>query len=185
MKLRISDLNDAGIDVCGVLAPAGLNERLNGTEDSGIVFDKPVQVTMHARRTAGGAELSGQLSGIYQQSCGRCLEPVAREFSIPATFLIKPRPRGERDLVDDVGVLYFSGEHCELESPLQETVLLSMSLYWSPEVDSAGKCGACKKQCEFSQGGGPDSHRNGESSNKGADSGMKTTRLGDLLKQLK
>lgn len=179
MKLRISDLNDAGIPVCGTLAPAGLNERLNGTEDSGIVFDTPVTVTMHARRTAGGAELSGQLTGIYRQSCGRCLEPVPREFAIPATFLIKPRPRGERDLVDDVGVLYFSGEHCELESPLQETVLLSMSLYWSPEVDKSGKCGGCKKQCEFSQSGDSGAPIGG------GNSGMKTTRLGDLLKQLK
>ena len=182
MKLRITDLTEAGIDVTGELAAESLNERLNSESDSGILFSKPVLVTMRARRTVGGAELSGTLSGSFQQGCGRCLEGVSRDFSIPSTFVIKPRNKGEpKELADDVGVLYFSGEHCELESPLQESVILSMSLYWSPEINQNGHCVTCHKNCALESDNNFDE---GTASTAQATT-QKTTRLGDLLKQLK
>lgn len=185
MKLRISDLTDAGIDVTGELAANGLNDRLNGESDSGIEMTSPVLVKMHARRTAGGAELAGTLSGSYKQSCGRCLEPVPRSFSIPATFLIKPIPRGAKREVDDVGVLYFQGEHCELESPLQETVLLSMTVYWSPEIEKSGVCSGCNKVCTVGMGGRHAStERSGNSGSSETEGSRPLSRLGELLKKL-
>lgn len=103
-------------------------------------------------KTPQGAETRGSVNARYRQPCSRCIEGIERDIAIEANLIFKAkpadlanRPPGEEDedYIDDVGISYFEGEHIDLESILQETLILSLSIYWHPPVDRTGKCTVC------------------------------------------
>ena len=152
MRIRLSDLPSAGLPVSDEISLANLNARLNDGKPSDIEFLSPPKVTLMVIPNSQGAEAKGRVQTTYRQDCGRCLEPIQRDLDIALNFVLKERPEYDQSanpadaLIDDVGIVYFEGEHLDLEPTIQECLLLALSLYWSPEIDPSGRCLGCKKE---------------------------------------
>jgi len=152
MKIRISDIPHEGLKIDASLSLDSLNERLREGEDHDIEFLSPPRVALTAFKTPQGAETRGSAHTRYRQPCSRCIEGVERDLEVATNFIFKAkppdlenRPAGEEDedYIDDVGITYFEGEHIDLEAIVQETLILSLSIYWHPPVDREGKCQVC------------------------------------------
>jgi uncharacterized metal-binding protein YceD (DUF177 family) len=152
MKIRISDIPHEGLKVDDLLSLDALNARLREGEDHDIEFLKPPRVTLSVFKTPQGAETRGAVHTRYRQPCSRCIEGVERDLEVATNLIFKAkptdlenRPAGEEDedYIDDVGISYFEGEHLDLEGIIQETIILSLSIYWHPPVDRNGKCQVC------------------------------------------
>jgi uncharacterized metal-binding protein YceD (DUF177 family) len=150
MKIRLTDIPITGLPVAEILSKAALNQRLSEGDNHGIEFIDDLDVRLTVYRSAGGAETKGTVRSKYRQPCSRCAEAKERTLELATSFLLQPRPvtlEGERldECEDDVGISYFDGEHVDLEDLIHETIILSLSLYWHPEEDSAGKCTLCPR----------------------------------------
>ena len=150
MRIRISDLPPEGLTISDTIPVEALNSRLNEGQTSDIRFTKSPQVDVFVRPTTDGAETKGKAHTKYLQSCGRCAEAIERELEIELNFILKAKPGKENapEYVDDLGIIFFEGEHIEFESTVQESLILALSLFWSPPVDKQGKCSLCGKQPE-------------------------------------
>ncbi len=71
------------------------------------------------------------------------------------TFEKKPSTRPSQDVEvhpedfeDDVGISFFEGDQFDLESLLQELLILQLDPYWHPTCNSSGECSCCGKVVE-------------------------------------
>jgi len=123
-----------------------LRKLVQGDEERGKAFNftVPPEVDITIHRSSHGGLAKGQISGRYSQPCAFCDDQVERDFSLDADFLMRERPQGvsedDENYQDDVGVYHFSGDQVDLEPILQEVVILSLSLYWHPPIDTGGQC---------------------------------------------
>ncbi len=147
MKVRISDIPADGLEINDSLELERLNARmLEGGQDSGIIFTSAPTVKLKITRTIGGAEAKGKVRAKYKQSCGRCLDEVEREMEQETSLIISPKTEGDsegskRD--DEIGIVFYEGESVDLEEILQENLIISLSIYWSPPVNANGACELC------------------------------------------
>jgi len=149
MKIRFGDLPWEGLKVDEVISLEGLNARLQEGSSHGIEFLAAPRVELTMRRTQGGAEARGRVTGRFRQPCALCIEGIERHAEVPLNYTFKPRPEEtagalpEDEYTDDIGVVFFTGEHIELEGLVQEALILSFSIYWHPPIDPFGKCSQC------------------------------------------
>lgn len=150
MKVRLSDIPHTGLKVNDILPLDNLNARVTEGSHKDIVFTQAPQVDLIVTRTQSGAQTKGTLRTAYRQGCSRCLESMERKLEIPADFILQPKPDQQEegdddtaDYTDDVGIAYFEGEHIDLEDLLQESLILSLTLYWAPPCDNDGNCTQC------------------------------------------
>ena len=171
MKIRISDIPADGLEINDNLALEALNTRMReGGRESGITFTSAPKVSLKITKTIGGAQARGKVSSRYSQSCGRCLEPVERDIELETSLVIAPKPQaGAEGLDNEVGIVFYEGDSVELEGILQENLILSLSIYWSPPVNARGACELC--------GRNPTSAHDGEVARE------EKVKFGDLLKK--
>ena len=153
MNIRISDLPFEGLKISDTIPTEGLNARLQeGQQLSDIEFTSPPLVEITCFRRTEGAEIKGIVTTKYRQSCGRCADKVERDLKVDANYILKPKPDSmpgqEGDYTDDIGVIYYEGDHLDLESVIQESLIISISIYWSAQVNEDGKCSICGVKCE-------------------------------------
>lgn len=195
MKIRISDIAPKGLAVKGTLELAPLNERMSAGRGAEIQFLTPPVVDLMVTRTVSGAELKGTVSSRYLQPCARCLEGKERAItvSVELTLIQRDRPfaggrlrDSEMTLVEeslasqeeDIGVVFFQGDSVEVEGVLQEALILELSLFWSPPLDTAGRCTLCHLSLEELSGGAMHGAEAIENTPPQAGGG---TKLGELL----
>jgi uncharacterized metal-binding protein YceD (DUF177 family) len=150
MKVRISDIPHTGLKVSDILPLDALNARMAEGQSKDILFTEAPRVDLVVMRTQSGAETKGTVQTKYRQQCSRCLEDADRELKIPADFILQPKSgaeealdEGDASFTDDVGISYFEGDNIDLESLLQEALILSLTLYWAPACDAQGNCVQC------------------------------------------
>jgi len=162
MKIRISDIPHEGLTVKETLSLENLNNRMREGETHGIEFIAPPGVELTVFKTLQGAETKGKVTSRYRQPCSLCIEGVERDIELATNFIFKAkpadlsaRPEGEEDedYIDDVGISYFEGEHLDLEAIIQESLILSLSIYWHPPVDKSGNCQVCGKKYDTGECG--------------------------------
>ncbi|WP_141336515.1 DUF177 domain-containing protein [Paenibacillus sp. tmac-D7] len=132
--------------------------RLEGQEDltdnlpktGSLLGYGPLQVRLEARDVEGAAEVDGELEIDVEQSCSRCLAPVAQHVTVPfhETFV-----KGEEKAIDeesdedeeddDDDVLYVTGDRIELKPYLAEAVMLSLPFIPLCKEDCKGLCPVC------------------------------------------
>ncbi|MBN8549485.1 MAG: DUF177 domain-containing protein [Deltaproteobacteria bacterium] len=150
MKVRISDIPHTGLKVNDILPLDALNARMQLGDSKDIVFTEAPRVDLVVMHTQSGAETKGTVRTKFKQECSRCLENMERPLEIPANFILQPKPEAgaepedpDASYVDDVGISFFEGDHIDLEDLLQEALILSMTIYWSPPCDQKGNCTQC------------------------------------------
>ena len=151
MKIRLTDIPKTGLPVTDTLPCQTLNERISSGSDHGIVFTEDLQVSLTVTKSTTGAETKGTVKSRYRQPCSRCAEGLERALELKTNYVLQPRPDLQKGLEaeeyeDDVGITYYDGEHIDLEDLIQETIILSLSLYWHPGEDREGKCTHCHQQ---------------------------------------
>ena len=153
MKVRLSDIPYEGLPVQDKLSVASLNARLQEGSDQGFRFlEEPVVDVVVFRRPHGG-EVSGRVTGQYEQPCALCLNNMPRDMSLDVHFFLRARPKdveegSEEAFEDDIDFFHYEGDIADLEEMLQELVILSLSIFWHPDVDKTGKCSGCGKRVE-------------------------------------
>ena len=153
MRVRLSDIPFQGLPVKGTVPAASLNARLQEGSDRGFRFLEDPRVDLLVFKRPSGGEVKGKISGRYEQPCALCLKNIPREVSVDANFFLRSRPENLEDepenaFEDDVGVYHYDGDHAELEEIIQELLILSLSVYWHPDLDENGKCSGCGKDLE-------------------------------------
>ncbi len=154
MLVRVTDLPPNGLIINDTIPLAPLNARMATGDHTDIKFTEAPRVELSIIPTqAGGAQMSGKVRSKYLQPCGRCLDPLEREIEVEANYVLAQRPPPERgakpaepveeDCVDDVGLVYFDGDQIELEDLIQESLILGLSVFWSPPCDNKGNCKLC------------------------------------------
>ena len=154
MKVKLLDIPPHGLIIKENLALKGLAERMGvgGHDDIEFLEGPRIDVTV-LPSPGGGAELQGSAAAKYRQLCGRCSEAVPREAVVSLNFMLAPKPdlttlakdEDPSAFEDDVGVIFYENDEIDLEMIAQEELILSLSIYWSPEEDQTGKCVQCHK----------------------------------------
>lgn len=152
MKIRISTLPPEGLTITESLPLSSLNDRLQEGHESDIRFSSAPQVSLQISPSADGATASGSVRAMVKQPCSRCVEVIERELEVEANFVIQarnPRETNPRDTEqDDIGIVYYDGEHVDLEDTLQQYLLLNLSPFWHPPFAKDGSCLHCGKNFE-------------------------------------
>lgn len=135
MKIRLSDIPPAGRTFNDTFSCENLNARMNEGKGNDIIFlEAPVvEVTLTPRK--GGIEVVGFARSTYQQPCGRCMENISHSVQAPLSLFLKPTPTAhtadEEESTaaweDNIGIVFYSGEHIDLEEIVQESLILELS----------------------------------------------------------
>ena len=144
MKIRINDLPEKGLNAAEIIDQKGINVRLQDPENNQFQFIVPLSCTVTATPLGkAGAQIKGTVESKYTQGCSLCLENVPRDLHHTFEFQLRKKREGEM-VEDDVGIFYFAGDNVELDSIIEEEIILSLSIFWHPEFESK-KCSVCKK----------------------------------------
>mgnify|MGYP000650020197 CR=1 FL=1 len=153
MKLCLRDISPKGLTIKDYLSLQSLNDRMAEGSNNEIVFLTPPEVNLTVYGSERGAETRGSVRTRYRQPCARCLKELEMDLEVEANFILKPKPpretacvRSDAD-IEDVGIVYFEGEHIDLEDILQETLILALSPFLLPPKDKEGRCTMCGETC--------------------------------------
>ena len=135
IKIRVTDIPARGLSASDRLSLEALNDRMNEAPDNDIQFVEAPEYSIEIRPEKGGAEMTGSVVTRYERPCGVCLTSLTYELSKEVSLTLKAKssmPGVDRatetgEWEDDVGIIYYNGEHIDLEEILQETLILSIS----------------------------------------------------------
>lgn len=156
MKIRVSDIPVTGLKIAEKIPLESINERMSSGRGQDIAFVRAPQVDLLVEKTASGGCVKGTARARVSQECSRCCERIERELEVPIDLQLAARaaPGDERedaefisddDSAGDIGVVFFDGDHVDLEDVINESLILALSLYWSPECDAQDRCSLCFK----------------------------------------
>jgi hypothetical protein len=150
MRVLVTTIPFSGMKIDAPIAKDALNARLReGTTDNGIVFLDAPMADLTLTRTHGGVLVKGIVSGMCSQDCGTCGDVVPHEALAQIDWVLQNTSdrAAPDDEIDDPGVIFYEGEHVELEEHLQEALILSLSPFWHPPRDAKERCLVCKRDC--------------------------------------
>ena len=145
MRFKIKDIGDDGLDVELPVTAAWLAEQC---PDLGA---RPgidgISLTGVLEMSGDDVLLRGDLSGVLETTCSRCLEParVTLELPLVVTFVEKSpgAAEDEEDDDDDGDVVYFEGGEIDLGAELRDEILLAMPINPLCQEGCHGLCSVC------------------------------------------
>ncbi|MCI5065595.1 DUF177 domain-containing protein [bacterium] len=146
IEIRVTDIPSRGLEISDRLSLSALNARMAEAPDNDVIFTEEPRFSIKITPEIAGAEVKGQISTAYQQPCGVCLEPLREELSQELQITLKAksgRPGVDRatsatEWEDDIGIIYFNGEHIDLEEILQENLILAINPFSPREHNCPG-----------------------------------------------
>jgi uncharacterized metal-binding protein YceD (DUF177 family) len=150
MRILVTTIPFSGMKVDAPISKDALNARLKeGSTDNGIVFQDEPLADLTLTRTHGGVIVKGIISGTCKQDCSSCGDFVPHEAVAHIDWILQNESdqAAPDDEIDDPGVIFYTGDHVDLEEPLQEALILSLSPFWHPPRDSSERCLLCKRDC--------------------------------------
>lgn len=151
MKIRLGDISSEGLSIAGHISLEALNARLQEGRGTDITFISAPDVNVTITGSASDANVTGRASAKYTQPCSRCAEDRTRVAEAKLKFTLKPKPTDGSVDSDDIGIIYFDGDRVDLEEAIQEALILTLSIYWSPDLDKSSKCLECKQSFAASE----------------------------------
>jgi uncharacterized metal-binding protein YceD (DUF177 family) len=151
MKIRITDLPIEGLKITDSLCAESLQNRLNADDqEQFLILNAPAVNLVASPLGSSGAQIQGDISVEFKQKCSLCLDLAPRTIKLPINLQIRIKPKDSTDVFeDDIGIVYIEEESIELSDVLEETILLSIDIFWHPEFESKNKnCSICKKTKE-------------------------------------
>jgi len=157
MRICTTTIPFSGMKIEADLPLEPLNARLKeGTEQQEIVFEAAPIVDITLTRTHGGILVKGIVSGHCKQECATCADPVPHEVVSTIDWLLQTSSdrAGPEDEIDDPGVIFYEGDHVDLEEPIQEALILNINPFWHPPRDQQERCAVCTRDCSSKVWGG-------------------------------
>lgn len=115
-------------------------------EGLGVAWAAPVDVQLRVS-TAGTGEVvaRGNVRGLLQRECRRCLEPVEQEFDedITLVFVDEEEAEAEGDAGDDTHVIAARASELDLSRAVREDVFLAIEPYVVCDPECKGLCPKC------------------------------------------
>ena len=144
MFFKIKDIGDDGLEVDLPLTAAWLQEQC---PDLGAV-PGPGGVLMHGVLEKSGDDvlLRGELRGVLETPCSRCLEAARIQLDIPLTISFVEKGAdgdADEDDDDDGDVVYFEGGEIDLGAELRDEILLAMPINPLCQEGCQGLCSVC------------------------------------------
>lgn len=117
-------------------------EIINGRSAGDVAFHATVT------KTAAATTVTGQIKGLIELDCDRCLEPVKTPIGIDVDLEFVPVEQfsadAERELTaEDLNVDAFDGESLDLKSIAREQILLEIPQQFFCQEDCKGLCVKC------------------------------------------
>jgi uncharacterized metal-binding protein YceD (DUF177 family) len=150
MRVFVSTIPFSGITLEVTLSQEAINARLaEGVTFRDISFVSEPQGSITLTRTHGGILVKGAVSGKIRQNCSTCADPVEHLVEADFDWVLQTSSDAAAagDTIEDPGVVFYEGEHVDLEEPIQEALLLNISPFWHPPRDQEEKCTFCARQC--------------------------------------
>lgn len=148
-KIRVQSLPAAGLKIDQNIPVDSINQRLAEAPDAAenpISFLGEIKLDLLCEKAAHGMTLTGQLESSCSQACSLCAEPVSHQISVPVSHIFKHDEKDDSKLPeDDIGLTYYRGEHVDLQSCIEDLLILQLTPYWHPPQDCNGQCLVCKK----------------------------------------
>lgn len=146
--INLATLPEAGLNIQAKLNLNDLNKRLTPEdEDSEIKFEEAplCKIALKGIGKTNDFQLIASLSFSYLQSCGRCNDFKPQTNKKEVDILLKQRSADNKNEEDDLGVVYFTEPEINLEDILQEELILTLTPYLIPDLDSEDKCKLCNE----------------------------------------
>lgn len=160
MKIRVSTIPHSGMKIDAPIPLEPLTARMNeGSRKPDVVFTEAPNADLTLSKTFGGAEIKGVVSAQCTRLCSTCAEHVPHEIVADVCWMIQNLDEVQIEgegILDDPGLLTYRGDHIDLEDPLQEALILTITPFWHPERDEKQCCLTCKRDCRKSSWGTED-----------------------------
>ena len=150
MRVYVTTIPFTGMKINAPISLESLNSRLKGgSESAEVSFTEGPLADLTLTRTQGGVIIKGIISGPCLQDCSTCADPVRHEVVATIGWLLQTKSdaAAPEDSIDDPAVLFYEGDHIDLEEPLQEALILALNPFWHPARDSQDHCTVCKRDC--------------------------------------
>jgi uncharacterized metal-binding protein YceD (DUF177 family) len=127
-----------------------LNSRLRLDQNNSSFIVEAPEVKLEITPQAYGAFITGEISFALSQPCGRCSEEKHLEylekFCITAKKMVGNSACLDNSMPEEI---YFKDERIDITDYLEDTLLLAINDFWSPEIildeiDMQEKCSGCK-----------------------------------------
>lgn len=112
-------------------------------EMDGVGFITPVTAKLRLFRQIDNIFINGELIVAIDLECARCLKPVHKILKGLLEKQYMPMPKIPSDLLDDIGIGYYSGEYIELSDDFRESLLLEIPFRVLCSEDCEGLCPKC------------------------------------------
>lgn len=150
MRILVTTIPFSGMTISATICRKSLNERIaSGGKQGFIEFINDPQVSLKLTRTHGGVLTTGMVSSTCKQDCATCADLQEHLISAPLNWVLQSESdrAAANDNLEDPGVLFYAGEHIDLEDPIQEALILALSPFWKPERSPDGVCSTCNREC--------------------------------------
>lgn len=92
--------------------------------------------------------LRGNLRGVLESTCSRCLEKAKVPIDLPLTVTFRARPEGEaaeddEEEEEDLDVALYDGEEVDLGPEIRDQILLAFPIKPLCKEDCLGLCSVC------------------------------------------
>ena len=126
-----------------VPAPAGL-----GLEIIGVPEGAPLELDLRLESVTEGVLVTGTVTGPLRGECGRCLDPVAQDFTVDVCELFAYPDSVTDETTEQDEVRRIEDELLDLEPVVRDLVVLGLP--WTPlcKPDCAGLCPTCGERLD-------------------------------------
>src|SRR3569623_29709 len=142
MLYKFNNISDEGLSLNVPLSADWLKEECPDLDAKlareGLTFRG------HLSRQGEDAFMRGTLSGAFERSCSRCLEPATVQNRIPVqiSFIASDEDEVE-DTMDEADGALFDGDEINIGPELREQILLNMPINPVCREACAGLCPTC------------------------------------------
>jgi len=114
-----------------------------GLETEDVRFIGPVTARLKFFKQADKVFVKAELSVAIEMECARCLSPVQRVLEGSLENQYWPLPKTSQQLLDDIGIGYYSGEYMDMSDDFREALLLELPAKVLCSEDCVGLCPHC------------------------------------------
>jgi len=112
-------------------------------EEEGISFAGPITARLELFKQGDKIYLKAELLIPIESQCAKCLTTVHEVVKGTFENQYRPLPKETRDVMDDIGIGYYSDEYIDLSDDVKESFLLELPARVLCSEDCKGLCPKC------------------------------------------